>query len=77
MHHKGEGKVEEYNEIKYRHLGNIKMKISSFQGRNDLEAYLEWEKKVEIMFYCHHYSEEMKVKLAAVEFTNYVIIWWD
>ena len=23
------------------HLGNIKMKIPSFQGRNDLEAYLE------------------------------------
>ena len=53
------------------------MKISSFQGRNDLEAYLEWEKKVEIMFDCHHYSEEMKVKLAAVEFIDYVIIWWD
>uniref|UniRef100_A0A2N9FUR3 Retrotransposon gag domain-containing protein n=1 Tax=Fagus sylvatica TaxID=28930 RepID=A0A2N9FUR3_FAGSY len=26
-------------------LGNIKMKIPSFQGKNDPEAYLEWEKK--------------------------------
>uniref|UniRef100_A0A2N9II81 CCHC-type domain-containing protein n=1 Tax=Fagus sylvatica TaxID=28930 RepID=A0A2N9II81_FAGSY len=27
-------------------LGNIKMKIPSFQGKNDPEAYLEWEKKL-------------------------------
>ncbi|RVW76683.1 hypothetical protein CK203_047600 [Vitis vinifera] len=30
-----------------RNLGNIKMKIPSFQGKNDPEVYLEWEKKVE------------------------------
>ena len=37
------------------------MKIPSFQGKNDPEVYLEWEKKVEFIF----------------EFTNYAIIWWD
>ena len=45
-----------------KNLGNIKMKIPSFQGKNNLEAYLEWEKKV---------------KLVVIEFTEYVIIWWD
>ena len=29
-----------------RNLGSIKMKIPSFQGRNDPKAYLEWEKKI-------------------------------
>ena len=58
-------------------LGSIKLKIPSFQGKNDPEAYLEWEKKVELVFDCHNYSEEKKVKLAAVEFTDYAIIWWD
>uniref|UniRef100_A0A2N9GYW5 Reverse transcriptase n=1 Tax=Fagus sylvatica TaxID=28930 RepID=A0A2N9GYW5_FAGSY len=58
-------------------LGNIKMKIPSFQGKNDPEAYLEWEKKVELIFECHNYSEEKKVKLAVIEFTDYAIIWWD
>jgi hypothetical protein len=28
-------------------LNAIKMRIPNFQGGNDLEAYLEWEKKVE------------------------------
>ena len=47
-------------------LGSIKLKILAFQGRNDPELYLEWEKKVELVFDCHRYSEEKKVKLAAV-----------
>ena len=56
-------------------LGNIKMKIPSFQGKNDLEAYLEGERKVELVFYCHHYSENKKVKLAIIEFSDYAIVW--
>ena len=53
------------------------MKIPSFQGRNDPDVYLEWERKVELIFECHNYSEEKKVKLAAVEFSDYAIVWWD
>ncbi|RDX94082.1 hypothetical protein CR513_23572, partial [Mucuna pruriens] len=53
------------------------MTIPAFQGRNDPEVYLEWERKVEHVFDCHNYSEEKKVKLAVVEFTDYASIWWD
>ena len=60
-----------------RNLGNIKMKIPSFQGKNDPEVYLKWEKKVEFIFECHNYSEEKKAKLVVIEFTDYAIIWWD
>ena len=58
-------------------LGSIKVRIPSFQGRNDPDVYLEWERKVELIFECHNYSEEKKVKLAAVEFSDYAIVWWD
>ena len=58
-------------------LGNIKMKIPSFQGKNDPEAYLEWERKVELVFDYHHYYENKKVKLAVIEFSDYAIVWWD
>jgi len=27
-------------------LGTIKLQISTFQGKNDSNVYLEWEKKV-------------------------------
>ena len=53
------------------------MKISSFQGKSNPEAYLEWEKKVDCVFECHNYSEEKKVKLVVVEFTDYASVWWD
>ena len=43
-----------------RNLGKIKMKILSFQGKNDPEAYLEWEKKVKLIFKCHSYSEDRR-----------------
>ncbi|KAL4643924.1 hypothetical protein ACB092_02G126200 [Castanea dentata] len=46
-------------------------------GKNDPKAYLEWEKKVELIFECYNYSEEKKVKLTVIEFTDYAIIWWD
>ena len=58
-------------------LGIIKMKIPSFQGKNDPKAYLEWEKNVELVFYCHNYFENKKVKLDAIEFSDYAIVWWD
>ena len=58
-------------------LGNIKMKIPSFQGKNDSEAYLEWERNVELVFDCHNYSENKKVKLAAIGFSDYATVWWD
>ena len=50
------------------------MKIPSFQGKHDHEVYLEWEKKVELVFDCYNYSEEKKVKLEAMEFTDYAVI---
>lgn len=58
-------------------FSNIKMKIPEFQGKSDPEVYLEWEKKVDLIFDCNNYSEDKKVKLAAIEFTEYAIVWWD
>ncbi|XP_040971345.1 uncharacterized protein, partial [Gossypium hirsutum] len=54
-----------------------RMSIPPFQGKNDPESYLEWEKKMELVFECHNYSENKKVKLAAIEFSDYAIVWWD
>ncbi|XP_027156737.1 uncharacterized protein LOC113757826 [Coffea eugenioides] len=58
-------------------IKGVKLKIPSFQGKSDPEAYLEWERKIELVYECHTYTEEQKVKLAAVEFTDYASIWWD
>lgn len=40
-----------------------------------LNSYLEWEKKIELVFNCHNYSDLKKIKLAVIEFIDYTIIW--
>lgn len=75
---------EARTERKDSNINPINMKIPQFKSWNDAEVYLEWEMKVKIIFECHNYSEEKKVyskekkvKLVAVEFTYYDLVWWD
>ena len=44
-------------------LDTIKLKILNFQGKNNLEVYLEWKKKVDWSFDCHSYFEQKKCKI--------------
>ena len=48
-------------------FSGIEMKVPSFQGKSDPEAYLEWEKKMELVFDCRHYSKAQKAKIAVIE----------
>lgn len=74
---KVDGDVRERGPRVNNDLGSIKIKIHSFHEKNVLEAYSELVTKIEMVFECHNYSEVKKVKLTVVEFTDYVIIWWD
>ncbi|KAK1619182.1 hypothetical protein QYE76_024699 [Lolium multiflorum] len=58
-------------------LGRIKVTIPEFSGRFDPEKYLEWEMRVNQNFDGHNYSEEKKVRVACMEFTEYALVWWD
>ena len=68
----------DHNEEERRRRGNdgvprqnridgIKLNIPPFKGKNDPEAYLEWE--------CNNYEEDQKVKLVAAEFSDYALVW--
>ncbi|KAL4272311.1 hypothetical protein GQ457_13G016020 [Hibiscus cannabinus] len=50
---------------------------SYHMGRTDPDAYLAWESKVEHVFECYNYSEQKKVRLVAMEFIDYALLWWD
>lgn len=74
------GRQEERNEGVQEgsgNLGRIKLKIPPFHGRNDPDIYLEWEKKVELVFNCHEFPERKKLKFAVTEFVDYAIVWWN
>ncbi|XP_058002312.1 uncharacterized protein LOC110669705 [Hevea brasiliensis] len=71
------GEREMHHERVDANVGSIKLKIPPFHGKEDVEAYIEWERQIDMIFECHNYSEEKKVKLAAVEFKDYALVWWD
>ncbi|KAF8087493.1 hypothetical protein N665_0583s0002 [Sinapis alba] len=47
--HDHEGRRHRRNE-----LAGLKLKIPPFHGKTDPDAYLEWEKKIELVFNCQH-----------------------
>ncbi|XP_072081028.1 uncharacterized protein [Arachis hypogaea] len=55
-HHRQPGDVDS-------NLNAIKMRIPEFKGKSDPEAYLEWERKVELLFQCHNYSDVKKANI--------------
>ena len=51
------GRLKEVRNREDNNLGSIKIKIQSFQGKNDPKVYLQWERNMERVFDCHNYSE--------------------
>ena len=68
----GSNRIEGQDKIE-----GVKLNIPLFKGMSHPDAYLEWEMKIEHVFSCNDYIEERKVKLAAVEFSNYALVWWN
>jgi hypothetical protein len=58
-------------------LGKVKVNIPAFTGKENVDAYYEWETKVDQIFYLYEYPAEKKAKLAAIEFKGYAITWWN
>ncbi|KAG7548172.1 Zinc finger CCHC-type [Arabidopsis suecica] len=58
-------------------LAGLKLRIPPFHGTNNPDKYFEWEKKIELVFVCQQYTKENKVKVAATEFYDYALSWWD
>ena len=61
---------------KDRRPQEVNISLSYFHGKDNVEAYLDWEMKVEQLFDCHQISEERKVPLATFSFQGYALYWW-
>jgi hypothetical protein len=55
----------------------IKLSIPIFTGREDPDAYLEWEEQCDQIFRVHGLSNRRCVNLASVEFSGYALTWWN
>ncbi|XP_013639540.1 PREDICTED: uncharacterized protein LOC106344776 [Brassica oleracea var. oleracea] len=41
-------------------LGGLKLNIPTFDGKNDPDAFLEWERKIELVYDCQNFSDLKK-----------------
>lgn len=48
-----------------------------FNGRTDMDVYIEWGIRVDQIFYSHNFTEEKKVCYASIEFIEYALVWWN
>ena len=61
---------------KDRRSQKVSISFLYFHGKDNVEAYLDWEMKVEQLFACHHISEERKVPLTTLSFQGYALYCW-
>ena len=58
-------------------IEGVKLNIPPFQEKSDPEAYLVWEMKIKQLFACHNCTKDKKMKVVAMEFIDYALIWWN
>ena len=58
-------------------MAKVKLSIPSFNSKADPEVHLEWEARSDEIFRIHGFSDEKRVNLASLEFTDYALTWWN
>jgi hypothetical protein len=66
-----------WNHPNEERFGKLKFSIPMFDGGSNPEAYLTWELKIDKIFHMYNYSKEKKMTMAALEFDDYALIWWE
>jgi len=49
---------------------------TNFHHKENIEAYLDWEMKVDQLFDCHVFEDEQRVSLATLRFQGNALCWW-
>ncbi|PWA61387.1 hypothetical protein CTI12_AA373220 [Artemisia annua] len=58
------------------HSNDIKVDIPEYDGKLDLDEFVEWLRTVECAFDYKETTEENKVKIVAMKLRKYVSTWW-
>jgi len=66
--HRSHTKHHSQRREKDRRPQEVNISLLYFHGKDSVEAYLDWEMKVEQLFACHHISEERKFHWLPLDF---------
>jgi hypothetical protein len=55
----------------------VKLNVQSFTGKEDPDAYIEWEERCDQIFCVYGFSEAKRVDLVILDFSGYALTWWN
>lgn len=58
-------------------IARIKLHVPKFTGKEDPDAYFDWEEQCDQIFRIHNLADPKRVNLACVEFSGYALTWWN
>lgn len=58
-------------------MSNVKLQLTPFDGKCDSEEFLAWVKKADMIFDFYEYPDDMRLKLAVIDFVGYTMNWWE
>ncbi|XP_044965819.1 uncharacterized protein LOC123426105 [Hordeum vulgare subsp. vulgare] len=58
-------------------IARIKLQVPKFTGKEDPDAYFDWEEQYDQIFRIHNLADPKRVNLACVEFSGYALTWWN
>ena len=58
-------------------MARIKLHVPKFTGKEDPDAYFDWEEQCDQIFRIHNLADPKRVNLACVEFSGYALTWWN
>ena len=78
FHRRYQNEEREYRQDMGRdqHHG-VKLTIPQFAGTSDVEAYMDWESKVESIFDYYGYHDAQRVAVATIHFSDFAYSWWQ
>jgi hypothetical protein len=56
-------------------VARVKLSIPKFSGKEDADAYHDWEEQCDQIFRVHNLSDQRRVSLTSVEFSSYAPTW--
>ncbi|XP_024013240.1 uncharacterized protein LOC112087559 [Eutrema salsugineum] len=68
---------EEYTPYSRKNKNHIKLTTPNFAGKVDLEAYLDWEKRMDHIFDYYNHPGPKRVALVMAQLTDGALTWWD
>ncbi|VFQ95153.1 unnamed protein product [Cuscuta campestris] len=74
--HEDDASTSSTNKAKTNDGSDFKVDVPTFEGKNDLDEFLEWLETVERVFDFKEVSDEKKVKIVALKFRKDASTWW-